>query len=44
MCKDLEGEQNIRNLAFFIPFNLPICFFSLICCACLILELLKARV
>lgn len=28
MCKDLEGEQNIRNLAFFIPFNLPVYFFQ----------------
>lgn len=42
MCKDLEGEENITNLAFFIPFNLPI--FSLVCCTCLIFELLKARI
>lgn len=41
MCKDLEGEQNIRNLVFMLH---SICLSFLAWCACLIFELLKVRV
>lgn len=42
MCKDLERGETLE--IFFYSIEFAYIFFSLICCACLILELLKAQV